>query len=169
MNIGIEFGLTKIKNSSIEDIANINAFGNSLANSINSLGIKTIIFKITNEKNSEIAEQTQLFKLNSIYMDFIISIDFNKDDSTANGAYAYALGKEETIIANNILTNISSIFINNGVRVGNKKLLLQSTNAKTIILTPYNLISENDIEKLNQTGLRKITDIIAKCIVSSIE
>ena len=68
MIIGVEFGLTKLKNT--DDIANINTFANSLISSINSKGIKTIAFNTINEEsNTRISEEKQASKLNSIEME----------------------------------------------------------------------------------------------------
>lgn len=168
MNIGIEFGLTKIKNSSVEDVTKINNICNAIVDSIKSKGIKTTVFKIVaNETVIKRAEEKQVAKLNSIDMDLVISIEFNKDDTVSTGAYAYAIGEEETIIANRILSSLSQIYENNGVRVGNGKLILRGTNSKTIILSPFNLV--NDINKLNKVGLANVAEILASSIVSSIK
>lgn len=167
MNIGIEYGLTKIVNSKNDDITKINNFCNELVNSINSHGIKTISFNKVNEKNLKLAEEQIISSINSIEMDLCIFISFDKEDTTLTGSYAYAIGEEEKIIANNVLNSISSIFKNNGVRQGKKQKLLRNTNTKSIILTPYNLIS--DIEQLNKVSINYVANIMALSIVNSIK
>lgn len=167
MNIGIAYALTKIVNSNNNDIAKINNFCNELVNSINSHGIKTISFNKIDEKNLKLAEEKIVSSINSIEMDLCIFISFDKEDTTLTGSYAYAISEEEKIIANNVLNSISSVFKNNGVRQGKKQNLLRNTNSKSIILTPYNLIS--DIEQLNKVGINYVANIIALSIVNSIK
>lgn len=170
MNIGIEYGLTKLTNSSNADIANINALGDALVKNLNSNGLKTTVFnKVTEETNSKLTEEKLLSSINSLGIDFLISINFNKEDTTSNGAYIYALGEEETMISKNILSNLSSIFTNNGVRVGNNKSILKKSIAKSIILSPYNLVSESDIAKVNEVGIDAIAKNIAISIFNSIK
>lgn len=168
MNIGIEFGITKIKNSNLEDVLKINDICNAIVDSINSKGVKTTAFRVVSDETIlKRGEEKQVSKLNSVDMDLVICIDFNKDDSVSTGAYAYAIGEDETMIAKRILSNLSSMYENNGVRVGNGKFVLRGTNAKSIILSPFNLV--NDIEKLNEIGLANVAENIANSIVSSLK
>lgn len=169
MNVGIEFGLTKLINTNNDDVLKINNLGYALIRALNNKGVKTVSFNNSTIPDVKLAKEILMVNVNATELDLLLSIDFNKNDTCVEGAYAYAVNEEDKIIAKNILSNLSSIFIDNGVRSGKGNQFFNCTNCRTIILTPYTLDSDTDVEKLNNVGIESVAENIAMSILSCIK
>lgn len=175
MNICISVGHSILKNgncTSADGLINEYQYCKNLAPVIQDTllkeGVKVDVI-ICPEREFKCKNEEKIYKLEKINRssyDLVIELHLNNFNGSAKGTevlYYSSIGKEYAL---KVVNKLGVIFNNRGIKERKDLYMLKSTKPPTIIIETFFCDNINDFDIAKQTGLKRISKLIAEGILN---